>query len=372
MNGKMKAATIYIAAGAVVLLIIFLSVSAPIVSTSAEFSVYNPGWDGCSSLARETYQRGTFTKNLELSNGKEMKVSQKELTSYDIKPITSSIVILGPGESFTSTEIQYIDDFLSSGGKVVVADDFKKGNSLLSGLNTSSRFVGEPLYDLSFSKRPEYSVAYNSREHPITENVSLIQLNRATGISPDKNATSLVNTSSVAWLDSNGNEKYDAGERRGNISLISVEEYGKGELLLVSDPSIFINSMQDELDNEKLTDNILGYISKGRSNIVFDESHREMSIIYQVVYTGRYPSEIVTSLVLLIGMTTALFLAVPAFKERLTSEVTRLPYILKKFLSDEEKEDLVSRVLKKHPEWNEDKLEMIHDRFIKNREEGSE
>ncbi|MFP4050577.1 MAG: DUF4350 domain-containing protein [Thermoplasmata archaeon] len=360
MNEFLKKVTLYVVIGSIVLLILFLSLSAPVVTTDADFSVYNPGWNGCSDLAVRTNQVGKFTPNLELESGESMDVTQKELTQYSLSANGSSLVILGPKQNFTESETEYIDSFMKKGGIVVLSDDFGSGNSLLNGLNTSSRFIGDPVLDLSFEKKPDFGVAYNVRDSDITQNVSYVLLNKPTGIVPGRNAKSYMNSSEASWIDRNNNGMNDPGEERRHIPLLTMEEYGEGKLILVSDPSIFINSMREELDNRILTNNILDYASSGRNNIVFDESHREVNLVQGMVYRGQYPSETITFLILVIGLGVSLSIIVPDFKNIIFKGIM---YVLSIFVPNEEDNDLIDELLEENPEWDRDKLEMIFDKF---------
>ncbi len=368
MNDFLKKVTLYIIVASIVLLILFFSLSAPVLTTDADFSVYNPGWNGCSDLAVKTNEMGKFTRNLKLENGESMEVTQKELTSYSIDANSSSLVILGPKERFTESEADYIHSFISKGGIVVLSDDFGEGNSLLKKLNTSSRFIGKPVLDLSFEKKPDFGVAYNIRDSEITKNVSHVLLNKPTGIIPDKNSTSYLNTSEASWIDRNNNGMHDPGEKRRNVPLLTMEEYGQGELILVSDPSIFINSMREELDNKVLTNNILNYASSDRENVIFDESHREVNLIQGMVYRGKYPSKLITSLIVVIGLGVSLFLVVPGFKNIIIKAVM---FMLSIFVHNEEDDDIIDGLMEEHPQWDRDKLKMIYDKFKEPQDEGA-
>ena len=279
MSRALKKITLYIIITSIVLLILFFSLSAPMITSNSDFSVYNPGWNGCSDLAVRTNEIGKFTPNLRLVNGRSIEVTQKELTSYSLYPNSTSLMILGPEESFSKAEVEYVHDFIEGGGILVLSDDFGQANSLLQGLNTSSKFYGEPVLDLSFEKKPDFGVAYEVQDHKLTMNVSLVLLNKPTGIIPDENSTSLLNTSKASWIDRNDNGIHNPGERKGHVPLLTIEDYGEGKLILVSDPSIFINSMREELDNDILTNNILDYSSENRKNVIFDESPREINLL---------------------------------------------------------------------------------------------
>lgn len=355
----MRRVTVYMITAAVAALILLFSVSAPLLTTQSDFSIYNTGWNGCSDLAVRTYQTGKFTPNVRLSNGKEMEVVQKEINSYEIEPNSSSILFIGPDQSFNGPEADYVHRFMLQGGNVLLADDFGTGNSLLNELNTTSRFIGSPVLDLSFEKQPKFSVVFDLAEHPMTENVSSVLLNKPTAISKDANATALMKTTQGSWLDKNNNGSKDQDEDYGSYDVMTVEDYGLGKLVLLSDPSILINSMRDELDNRQLGNNLLNFITEDRESVVFDESHREMSVVYTIVYTGDYPAKTLSLMAVFFGLLVSVLLFVPEFKYGVVKILDRVLSIF----GEGEDEDVVTKVLNNHPEWEEHRLIWIEDRL---------
>jgi len=351
MKEKVKRFAIYLSVVSVIALIFFLSMVAPVVTTSADFSIYNTGWNGCSSLAVRTYRTGSFVPNLELADGGEMEVVQRDLTSYEADPRTTSLVFIGPDKPFGGAEASYVHDFMDRGGRVLIADDTGSGNTLLERLNTTSSFHGRSLMDLSFEKSPHFPVIYDIREHQITEGVDMLMLNHPTALRPDQDARVLANSSSASWLDD--------GAKRSH-PILSVESYGDGELILLSDPSVLINSMLDKRDNRVFMENLMDYLSHERDRVIFDESHRSMNIIYSMVYNYQPPSETGVYMLVLAGLTvtTALFLGYD-WKRLLT-----LPL---RYLQKDEPDEVVEKVLNENPDWDERKLRMIYERFSNER-----
>ncbi len=369
MKEKMTKFTIYIIAIAIFFLILFLAISAPIVINESEFSIYNPGWNGCSDLAVKTREMGSFTPNIEVAEGKRTEVTQKDLTEYDVEPEKTGMIIIGPRQEFSGETRDYVHDFLRDGGKLVLADDFGSGNSLLNGLETNSSFRSSPLLDLSYEKKPKFGVAYNTTEHRINDNVSQVMLNSPTAIDKDENATTLLRSSKASWLDENENGVKDDEESYKEYPLITMESYGDGELILVSDPSIFINSMLDKKDNRELSVNLLDYLSQGRSDLIFDESHREMSFVNRMIYTGRGSNQVTAVLLLIFGLGVGGY---HAWSESRNIILNKIKKLLSFFIGEEKEEEPIAKVLNNHPDWDKDKLEMINERFIKGDEKFGE
>ncbi len=358
MKESMKKITVYVVVISVFALIVFLSVAAPILMNSADFSIYNPGWNGCSDLAVRTSELGRIRPNIELAEGKSTEITQRELTGYDVEPYDTSILIIGPDQEFTEGEKEFLDDFLREGGRLMLADSYGTGNTLLEGLDTNSSFYSDPVLDLAFDKEPHFGIAYDVEEHELTQNVSHVMLNNPTGIDKDEEAVSLLNSSRASWMERDG-EKI----REGPFPLLTVEGYGEGELILVSDPSLFINSMRDKMDNDIFVQNMLLYLSEGRENMIFDESKREMNFVYRMVYTGSYPGRTTSALIVLAAMGVSISIIFPESKNNLLEKGGDLLLFFSK--EEEDEMDPMTKVLNNHPEWDKNKLQMINDRFIK-------
>jgi hypothetical protein len=100
-------------------------------------------------------------------------------------------------------------------------------------------------------------VVYNVTNVSPVQSLSAVVLNRA---APLEGGIPLLRTSFLSWTDTNGNERIDSDEALGIFSVMAHEKIGEGEIIVLSDPSIFINSMQDvdeKYDNRKLIRNLV-------------------------------------------------------------------------------------------------------------------
>lgn len=356
---KTKVYSIYIILTSVVLLLLFLSMLNPMVTSSNDFSIYNSGWNGCSRLARRTYESGKLIPNLRLDTGEELGVVQSDLASYDLLPESSALVILGPEITFDDEDIAYIHRFLEQGGKLLLGDDFGSGNSLLRGLEqTDSLFQPYPVLDLSFDKNPQFGVAYDIKGHEITRGVAHLLLNKPAAIRPGEGADALVYSSRASWLDENLDGQMDLTEPRGPFPLLTVESYGNGTLILLSDPSILINSMLDQRNNDILARNLFSFLVRGRTSILFSESHQDISTAYSLIYYLSYPPGAISMAAISLAVITTLFVVVPGCKETVVITVRKL---LKR--EGVSKEDPIRKLLNKHTDWDEHKIRMIYSRF---------
>ena len=257
-------------------LFLFAMVS-PVVSSTADFSIYNSGWNGTSSLAVTTYELGRFAPSFVAKTTEaDMTIVHLNLEQIELVPQTDVLMVLGPTKPYSSIDGQIVGDFVRAGGVLVLADDFGTGNSLLETMDANSRFSGKLLMDLSFDKRPEFSVCFNFEEDPLTTDVTKLLLNHPSSLTVSGMDTTVVAESSIAsWLDSDGDSIRDLGEPKGPFPVAAKERMGDGTIILLSDPSVLINGMITQLDNSIFADNLIFTASDARNSVFFDESHRE-------------------------------------------------------------------------------------------------
>ncbi|RLF21447.1 MAG: hypothetical protein DRJ68_03490 [Thermoprotei archaeon] len=241
---------------------IFVALIAVWVSPPQEdFHLENPYWNGLS----------TFTS---LFDATPLQ-SVDELTMYDAS--SSALLIIGPSLSFSQEFAYAVKRFLDSGGLLVVADDFGSANNLLDKLDLKIRISRDLLLDpLMKGKSRELPVAFNAQgggdveKEPYEE----VLLNMAsTVITENSNCKVVLASSEFSFLDLNGNRELDEEEPRGPFSVACVVELdGGGRVVVISDPSIFINSMILERDNVEF----IRAVIENRT-VLIDCSHWAMS-----------------------------------------------------------------------------------------------
>lgn len=176
-------------------------------------------------------------------SGFQETYSPAEVTSLPMLPLlipvpeNTTLLLVGPSTPYTGAEADAVHSYLTHGGRVLLADDFGEANTLLTRLNTSTRFSGSLLSDaLYMNRHPNMPVTFS----PANASQS-IALNYA---------TALVNVSGevMAWsspfsvlLDETNNTA-----RLGPYPVLVEEKIGDGELVLIGDSSLFINGMTGE------------------------------------------------------------------------------------------------------------------------------
>jgi hypothetical protein len=370
MHSRLRKGYAAVAVMAIAIALLIVSMTAPVASTTTDFSIFNSGWNGTSDLAVLTYSLGKFAPSFEVrSTGTGITVEQTDLTHVALDPIESALVIIGPTNTFTSAEGSHVGDFVRSGGVLLLADDFGAGNSLLERMGATTRFSGDLVMDLAYEKQPEFSVLFDIKQDPLTKNVSTLLLNYPSSLSINTATTEAIAQSSIAsWLDANGNRVQEWGEERGPFPIVAREHMGLGEILLVSDPSIFINGMRQYMDNIVFANNTINQVCLARTAVYFDESHRKFldPVSITMEFTGDVSTNakaIMVSMALVLTLWISTNLVDRAFawsKGKTVRGMARIIDATRQMLFKRKKEtppepanveEMFARLSKEHPEW---------------------
>nr|QNO53936.1 hypothetical protein NNHBGCAA_00036 [Methanosarcinales archaeon ANME-1 ERB6] len=241
------------------LLIVPLAV--PTIKTSADFSMFNTNWDGCSEFAKVLFDRGKLVPVLYPYN------------SIDFKE-KGAVIIVGPDVGFSSLEIEEVRSFLEKGGTLFIADDFGLANDLLEGLEVKGKFSDKPLEDIFYCKKADFPVVARIEDPQLSYGVEKLILNIPsviTGLEGEEEVFS----SKVSVV----------GGNRRSYPILAEIRYGAGRVILLSDPDILINDMATE--NRKFIDNLVGYL--GSDLFYFDDAHHSDFNPYSIttVYIHR-------------------------------------------------------------------------------------
>ncbi|TKX87175.1 DUF4350 domain-containing protein [Halorubrum sp. SS5] len=207
-------------------------------TSTASFGAYNSQWDGTSEFRTLIEERPDSRIVF-------------ETTPYETANATNTVaIILAPTEPYSATESRRIRNFVERGGTVVIADDFgPHSNPLLASIGADARFSRLQLRDeREYYRGPSLPLAPNVTAAPYTQNVSQLTLNGATAVEPG-NATPVVTSSELAYLDRNATGSLSAGDELGAYPVVASESIEGGQVITISDPSIFINSMLTQPDN---------------------------------------------------------------------------------------------------------------------------
>ena len=351
--------------GSVIMVLLILALANPFIYDTTDFSMVNTNWNGCSTIAIRTVQEGKLQPTFYYESN-ELTLSFRSFTDYDLPSKNATLVIIGPTTPFTTQEIQYVRTFILEGGMVLLADDFGTGNQLLKGINTTTRLSNQLLVDLSFEKQAPFVnlFTFTNTSSPLFDNVSHLLLNYPTRILLGKNTSVLAETTELSWIDANENGKHDSGEPKGAYPILAIEPLGQGTIVIISDPSLFINSMNQYFDNQQFRDNLFHYLYENRDVVIIDESHRDINTPLQIFY--RLPQTLglelkigIVILVLLIFL--VIFTKIPRqLIHKLINLMNRQPLVEPTTM-----EQHITEIMEKHPDWDQKKLENLLRRMKK-------
>jgi hypothetical protein len=232
---------------AVLVGVIFISLLAGGTIATSDYSVFNAGWDGTSSI-----------KELAVETGGDPAVLLETTRYEDLSPNSTIAVILSPESGYSESERSSIRSFVEQGGTVVIADDFRPhSNTLLASIGARARVDGRPLRDqYANTQNPALPRATDVSNHTLTTNVSALALNYPSAVTPN-NASVLVETSNYTYIDSNANAALDETESVRSYPVVTHENVSRGHVIVVSDSSVFINAMSEKPGNKQFIANII-------------------------------------------------------------------------------------------------------------------
>lgn len=243
------------------LVAVLLTVVVAGATSTAAFGASNAAWDGSSALQSTADAAGTDSRLL-LETNAYRNVTREGTVA----------VVLSPTQPYDETDGEAMRAFVREGGTLVVGSDFgSRGNALLAAVGADARFDGSLLRDdRHYYRTPAMVEATNVSDHPLVAGSDTLTLNHGTAVEPRSgNATVLVRTSEYGYLDRNGNDALDESEQLDAYPVVAVERVGSGRVVVVGDPSVFINAMLDRQGNQQFTRALFGQ----HQRVLLDYSH---------------------------------------------------------------------------------------------------
>jgi hypothetical protein len=238
----------------VIVALSLVAIASHFSSSTGEYCSDNHQWNGTSQFYGAAERGGS--------------VSLNAYGSLPDQPGTM-LMIIAPRERHSDEEIGACVEFLGKGNTIFIADDGSASNKLLEQLGCSIRIAPARLksIDRAFI-HPDSILGYTERSDAMTEGVNAVVFNRP---SYTTGGEALINTSILSWEEKHGNNMVDPDENLTNYAIFSRDTVNGGMVYVLSDPSIFINSMQalEAEDNQRFIQNILG----AREQILIDQVH---------------------------------------------------------------------------------------------------
>ena len=286
---------------AAIVVVAFL-ISVPLLNTTKEdFSTYNTAWNGASDAKALASSDGYTTRSV---------FALSEIGSGD-----GVLFMLNPNSSvsFSASDASTLQSFVKNGGVLVLANDFGNGNAVLSGLGVSSeaRFNGSLLEDnVSKGVDAAHPLITDVNASGITGGVHELYFNYGTALDVSgTNVTVLARSAPTSYLSTSASANLSA--TTGAHPVLATFTYGDGRIVLLSDPSVFINDMLGQADNQQLLTSMFANLTGGNTAapIMFDESHRASAPVWSLLYdrinaddTVKYTVIVLVSAAFVIGI----------------------------------------------------------------------
>ena len=251
-----KGGQVEVLLGTTVLILVISALCILFFPTVQDFMVGNSLWNGLADFTREhgALTIDSFDQLPELPQGKAL--------------------ISIPSLPHEEEELATLREFVTQGGRLVLMDDFGHGNIVLEYLGLEVRFSGQMLLDPLFSHRnPRLPRIMNFSPEVSEADVEVVVLNHATALTDVDLGKVIAWSSEESFLDLDGDGSWGRADPKGPLPVAARLEFGQGEVILVSDPSILINSMVRKDDNRAF----LGYLTEGMEpgGILVDQLHLE-------------------------------------------------------------------------------------------------
>ena len=248
-----------LAIGLGVVVLVTVVVAASI--SGVAYGTFTPSWEGTSEFRGEA----------ESADAETIVLTDTERYA-EIPRDESVAIVLSPDEPYEDADRDRLSEFVEEGGTLVVAEAYgPHTNTLLDDLGASTRVDGDPLRDeRSYYRSPALVVAPDVAAHPYLIGVEELTLNHGTALDSG-DSTVLVRSSEFAYLDRTGTGELSQGDEMGTYPIVTVEQVGEGEVVTVSDPSVFINAMLERDGNRAFAN---GLIST-HDRVIFDTTHSE-------------------------------------------------------------------------------------------------
>ncbi len=208
-------------------------------TSGAAFGTYTHSWEGTSDLRSEA----------EAADAEPIIVT--DTTQYeDVEANGTVAIAIATEESYGPEDRERINDFVRRGGTLVIADDIGQTNQLLQEMGANTRIDGALLRDeQEYHRSPALPVATETADHPYVNDSESFTLNYGTALVPN-GADVLVRSSEYSYLDTTRNQQFDSGtESIGPRPVMTAEEIGQGQLVVISDSSALINVMLERPGN---------------------------------------------------------------------------------------------------------------------------
>ena len=317
----------------------------------SQLSVYDDGWNDISDFSNDLSTEGNGKHEIKTIVSRPSiidKISEieKNSTNPTIKTNQTILVIIGVERKYTEYDSKAIYNFVSAGGKVVIAGDSGYANSAFYGKQdigvqwhpteigdckptesagdgtiggTAASALGYADTNPSCKPARLYDDNHwNEAIHPKNNSIVIIdaKIDRmnfegklmmsspsALNVHKNSNSEGLAYSTQTGFIDFDGNGIGGEGEstyrnpevwgeewpETDGVEVIAEANIGEGKAILISDTSIFTNLYYNKLKNKEFIVNMFEYLTDGEKHtIIFDESRHVQSDLVSLIYVQLF------------------------------------------------------------------------------------
>lgn len=222
------------------------------------------------------------------------------------------VIVCIPYLEYSDEEMLNIKEFVNNGNLLLLLDDFGYGNQILEYMGLEARFSNIMLLDPLFNYKNQYLPRITDFAFDFNESdMEAITLNHASTLINVGRPHILASSSPTSFADNNGNGIKDEDEPQGPLAVAAEYDSGKGKIILVSDPSITINTMVGQNDNYAFIDYLINLgdvpekINLDRAHITktpLDVSKINLDKLIEVINNPYFILAIMTVIFILISV----------------------------------------------------------------------
>lgn len=230
---------------AIITAVTLLVVGIHLASDTEEFSRYNHGWNGTSDFFSELnpHQSADIMQISDLAGAEN-----------------ATLLLIAPSGMYPNTDIEEFRAFTEAGNTLVIADETGTANPVLQGIGSEITIQPGMIGSIDRTYNDSYVIVTSpTSDHPLVANLSSLVLNQGVWLTGGE---SLVQTSMMSWIDADLDRRISGDESFGKRVVLARERIGDGEVIVISDSAIFINSMLkvgDEWGNRDFISRLIRY-----------------------------------------------------------------------------------------------------------------
>ncbi|MCG2717399.1 MAG: hypothetical protein L6408_01010 [Nanoarchaeota archaeon] len=257
-----------------------------------QLSAYSGKWNDTSY----------FRENMVESGYETSCIASTPLMLKNMGRSRTLFIAVGVEKEYSKEEINTIEEFVRSGGKAIVADDFGYVNPLSERFGVL--FYNKKFWCPNFTSDPDII----NMDAVLSNLTYSLLMDAPTGLMVLGNATvNVICKSTTGYVDINNNKSLDLldimGSNEHPIFLIIKVHFGAGVIVFISDPSIFINEIIGESDNKLFLNELVRSLLHDGGCIVFDESRHENPLtMSSIVFVTTEPFAVIIGAMSITGI----------------------------------------------------------------------